>query len=100
MHVGINISSHHYDLLWCREGVNTLLGRRGTLTSSPSFFECVNFQSNLDDRGIDVGRKMLEIRRFPDNVRFVQLYSDTPHRRPQTVVHHVSASVILAEGIF
>lgn len=42
---------------------------------------------------------MLEVCRFPNNIRFVQLYSDTPHRRPKTVVHPVSASVIMANGI-
>lgn len=99
VHVGINISSDNYDFMWCREGVNNLLGKRGQITSSLSFFECVNFQSNLDGRALGVGRKVLEICRFPDDVRFVQVYLDTPHRRPKTVVHPVSASVILAEGI-
>ena len=100
VHLGINISNNSNDILWCREGVNNMVGRRGKIVSSLSFFECVNFQSNLDEREIDVSRKLLEICQFPDSVRFVQLYSDTPHYRPQTVVHPVSASVILAEGIF
>lgn len=99
VHVGINISDFFHDIFWCRQGLNNVIGRRGKLTSSLSFFECANFQSNLDERGVDIGRKVLDICRIPDNIRFVQMYADTPHRRPRTIVHPVSAAVILANGI-
>lgn len=100
VHVGIKISDNFHDLLWCREGLNEVIGRRGILTSCLSFFECVNFQSNLDERGFDIGKELLKICRFPNGVRFLQMYADIPHRRPQTIVHPVSASVMFAEGIF
>lgn len=88
-----------HDFLWCREGVNSIVGDRGVITSALPFFECVNFQSNLDEKRIDVKGKLLEVCRCGDTVRFVQLYVDTPHRRPPPVVHPISATVLFAAGL-
>ena len=99
IHSGICVSSHFHDLFWCRSGVNEVIGERGRLTSAFSFFECVNFQSNLDKRLLDVSGLLRSVSLFPENLRFVQLYSDMPHRRPQTAYHPITGSVIMLEGI-
>lgn len=99
VHVGIDIRNEFNDVLWCREGVNAVVGNRGQITSALSFFECVNFQSNVDDREINVSKQLLEVCRFPEHVRFVQLYANTPHRRATLVPHSVSASILFAEGL-
>lgn len=84
VHVGVKIRSEFHDLFWCREGVNSVIGKRGIMTSCCSFFECVNFQSNLDERGLDVKPELLAISSLPGEVRFVQLYADIPHRQLST----------------
>ena len=99
VHAGIRISSHFHDLFWCRNGVNQVIGKRGQLSSTYSFFECVNFQSNLDNRSLDVSGLLRSVSQFPDRVRFIQMYSDIPHRRPMTRCHPISGSVILVKGI-
>jgi hypothetical protein len=99
VHVGTVISSDFQDLFWCRSGISNLIGMRGQLCSAFSFFECVNFQSNLDERSSDVSGRLKAICRYPESVRFIQLYSDLPHRRPKTRCHPVSASVIMVDGV-
>lgn len=99
IHAGIRISSDFHDIFWCRSGVNEVIGERGHLSSAYSFFECVNFQSNLGHRSLDVSGLLRSITRFPDRVRFIQMYSDMPHRRPKTTCHPISGSVMFVEGI-
>ncbi len=99
VHLGICVSSDFHDLFWCRSGVKEVIGDRGTLSSAFSFFECVNYQSNLDRRLIDVSGRLRSICQFPEHMRFVQMYSDLPHRRPQTVCHPISGSIIMVDRI-
>ena len=99
IHTGICISSSFHDLFWCRNGVNEVIGERGNLSSAFSFYECVNFQSNLDNRSLDVTGLLRSISKFPDRVRFIQMYSDIAHRRPSTMCHPITRSIIMVEGI-
>ena len=99
VHLGICVSSDFHYLFWCRSGVNKVIGERGHLSSAYSFFECVNFQSNLDHRSIDISGMLRSVCQFPECLRFVQMYSDLPHRRPQTSCHPISGSIIMVEGI-
>lgn len=99
IHAGICVSSYFHDLFWCRNGVNEVIGERGRLSSAYSFFECVNFQSNLDRRLLDITGLLRSVCLFPEHLRFIQLYSDLPHRRPQTAFHPITGSVIMIEGI-
>ena len=99
IHAGICISSYFHDLFWCRNGVNEVIGERGNLSSAFSFFECVNFQSNLDHRSLDVTGLLRSISKFPERVRFIQMYSDIAHRRPSAMCHPISRSIIMVEGI-
>ena len=99
IHSGICVSSYFHDLFWCRNGVNEVIGERGRLSSAYSFFECVNFQLNSDRRLLDVTGLLWSVCFFPEHVRFIQLYSDLPHRRPQTAFHPITGSFIIIEDI-
>ena len=39
------------------------------------------------------------ISKFPDRVRFIQMYSDIAHRRPSTMCHPITELIIMVEGI-
>lgn len=80
-HIAITFksASENMHLFWAREGIQRLVGFRGSLCPSMSFRECCNFQTNLDGRAIDIGIQLKNICKFPDNLRFLQLYADTPH---------------------
>jgi len=100
VHAGHVISCSAADLFWSREGLRAISGGRGRMTSAFSFSECANFQTLLEGRRLDVIPDLKNICSVPENIRFIQLYTDLPHRYPKTRVHPVSASVLAVDGIF
>ncbi|KAL4239182.1 hypothetical protein ACF0H5_000001 [Mactra antiquata] len=102
VHVGHRISSDFVDVFWSRAGVESVSsgGANCVITSACSFFECANLQSPLTNRRWQISNDLKAVSTCPENIRFVQLYSDLPHRYPKSRVHPVSASVIMLEGLF
>ncbi|XP_062597385.1 uncharacterized protein LOC134258817, partial [Saccostrea cucullata] len=96
IHVAGNIlsDSEDVDLLWSTVGLEQVIGHRGTLSSCLSFTDCGNYQSNLDGRAMDVKDCLMKICRFPQDVQFVQLYADIPHRQPNGRYHPVSGCIV------
>ena len=87
------------DAMWSRQGLQSLIGNRGSLTSAMSFFESANFQSNLDGRNMDVTGELLNVCFEPQNVQFIQLYTDSPHLRPNCRYHPVSGSIAITSAV-
>jgi hypothetical protein len=96
VHVAGNIlsDSEEIDLFWSTAGLEQVIGHRGTLTTCLSFRDCANYQSNLDGRAMDVTNGLRTICRFPQDVQFVQLYADIPHRQPNGRYHPVSGCIV------
>lgn len=108
VHVGLSIRASfstddveaiEMSLFWSRVGLQEIVGRRGTLTTAFSFRECANFQSNIDGRAMDVAGVLRQVCTYPDQLRFVQLYADMPHRRPKVRFHPVSGAVCILDGV-
>lgn len=100
VHAGHRISSDIVDLFWSREGVRKVSGGSNFIISSAySFTECSNMQSALTTSRLAINSDLRAVCTLPQNIRFVQLYNDLPHRYPKARVHPVSASVIMLEGI-
>ena len=93
IHCAVDISSDEIELMWSRAGVQEIVGERGVLNSCLSFRDCVCYQSNLDGRLMDISPELRQIVQQPDKLRFVQLYVDTPHRRPNTRYNPVSGCI-------
>jgi len=81
------IRVYDIDLLWSRAGLQSLVGERGTLTTCLSFVDCGNFQTNLDGRIIDISPLLRSVCNYPFRLRFLQLYADIPHLKPNTRFH-------------
>ena len=98
VHAAMNISSDVMSLMWSMTGLQQVVAARGVLRNALSFRECGNYQSNLDGRAMDI---TVELRNVIVNncgkLRFIQLYTDSPHRRPQTRFHPVSG--VIAGGM-
>jgi len=93
VHCAADISSDVMDLMWSRAGVQDIVGERGVLNSCLSFRDCVCFQSNLDSKVMDISKDLRQVVNQPEKLQFVQLYVDTPHRRPNTRFHPVSGCI-------
>lgn len=101
VHVGISIEPclESESLFWSRMGIKSVIGRRGTLTTACGFYECANFQTNLDGSQMDISAALRSISKIPERVHFFQLYADLPHRYPKTRYHPVSAAIIIGAGL-
>ena len=86
VHVGVSIEpcDDSKSLFWSRTGLETVTGKRGTLTTACALYECANYQSNLDGRALDVSRELRGVSVFPEKVQFIPLYTDVPHCYPKT----------------
>ena len=51
------------------------------------------FRSNLDTRAIDITADLRRVAKYPSQITFLQLYSDTPHKRKETKPHPVSGVI-------
>ena len=99
VHIGHTISCDDVDLFWGRQGLQEVTGSKHITTTAFSLFECANVQSALDRSMVTMSGDLRAICTYPDNIRFVQLYNDLPHRYPSTRVHPVSGSVLMLEGL-
>lgn len=63
------------------------------LSTCASFSDCANYQSNLDERAIDISMDLRKVRYQPEKLLFVQLYADIAHRRLKTRFHPVSGII-------
>jgi hypothetical protein len=110
-HIGLCISASYDNprggdtpieaaLFWCRQGLQDIVGSRGTLTSAFSFMECANYQTNLDGRHLSISGDLRNISRYPDRINFMQMYCDLPHRYPKARMHPVSGAILLADGLY
>ncbi len=66
-------------LLWARAGLEDLIGTEGTLYSTLSIFEAVNYSSNLHGRPFQWDRRLGNLL-TPAKITFLQLYADSPHQ--------------------
>ena len=100
VHTACNLDAreHNTHLLWARRGIQEVIGTRGKLFSCLSLSEAANFQSNLDSQAIDVTRDVRCCAKFPSKVTFIQLYSDTPHKRNESYYPHPISGVITCAG--
>ena len=92
--VSIDASAYNVHLMWSRQGVQELVNTRGTLYSALSLYDAVNFQSNLDRRRIDVSGELRRVARYPSQITFIQLYTDTPHCRVENLHPHPVSGLI------
>lgn len=99
-HIAMEIAADDdIDIFWSRYGLQEITGTRGLLTTCMSFAECANFQSNLDGRDLDIKPALRRVCKYPERLRFVQLYADLPHRYPKTRYHPVSGSIIISKAL-
>lgn len=98
-HAGVNLSMPCVNLLWSRTGLQQLVGKRGNLYSCLSLSESANFQTNLDNREMDISAALREVTSFQTGLTFLQFYADTPHRRLESKVPHPVSSLIASCGI-
>ena len=87
------------DIFWSRYGLQEIVGTRGVLTTCMSFAECANFQSNFDGRDIHIKPALRRVCKFPERLRFIQLYTDLLHRYPKTRQHPVSGSILISKAV-
>lgn len=80
------------NLFWSRDGIQKLIGFRGTLNPALSFRDCCNFQTNLDGRSLDISEELKNVCKFPKNIRFLQFYADSPHMHCD-IKHPVSGMI-------
>ena len=88
LHIGVNISASApmedscspIELFWSKEGMQEIVGKRGSLISAFSFSECGNYKSNLDGKMLRISPHLSSVCSYPDGINFVQLYLDLPHR--------------------
>lgn len=101
VHAGVSVEGILEDdiLLWSRMGIKSLIGKRGSFTTACSFYECANFQSNLDGKALDISGELRRVCVFAEKVHFVQLYADMPHCYPKCRYHRVSAAIILGSAL-
>lgn len=98
VHSAVNIGHDDIHIMWSREALQKLLGRRGRLYQVLSFSEIANFQTNLDGKSIDISNELRDISSLPENITFLQLYCDVPHRREHGIrPHPVSGTVVCSD---
>lgn len=99
VHIGCTISGRRgIQILWSRTGIQRVTGSRGTMLSCLTFFEACNWQSNLDGRALDIPNSLVRLC-SDGQVRFIQFYGDTPHRRHGGKPYPVSGYIV-SGGLF
>lgn len=95
VHAAVTISSPvlKQNLFWSRDGIQELIGNRGTCFSAFSFSSCCNFQTNLDGRCLDISGELRRICTQPEELRFLQFYADVPHLNTPHI-HPVFGSIV------
>ena len=96
VHPAVQITNPEMTLLWSRDGLQDLVGTRGSLYPCLSLSQAANFQSNLDGRALTIHQSLRGVATFPDKVTFVQLYATSPHRKVKREPHPVSGNIILS----
>ena len=66
-------------LLFSRYELQELVGVKGALFITLGMHETTNFQSNLDNSGMDVSKELLDVLTEHGKITFLQLYVDSPH---------------------
>lgn len=66
-------------LFWSRDGIQELIGFCGSLLPALFFRDICNFQTNLDGCPTDISDELKNLCMHPSNLRFLQLYADSPH---------------------
>lgn len=66
-------------LFWSRDGIQELIGFCGSLLPARFFRDICNFQTNLDGCPTDISDELKNLCIHPSNLRFLQLYADSPH---------------------
>lgn len=93
VHAAMDICSEDMDLMWSMSGLQDIVGERGVLCNALSFRDCGNYQSNIDGREMAISQELRSVCKRCGKLKFIQLYVDTPHRKPHTRVHPVSGSI-------
>ena len=99
IHAGLTISSadEGTHLMWSRGGLQELVGQRGQLFSCMSMFQAANFSSSLDGLAADWSTEVSSVLKAP-NVLFLQMYTDSPHRKLSRAFRHPVSGCIAVCG--
>lgn len=95
----VSSSNESVNLFWSRLGIQEVVGYRGNTHTALSIRETLNFQSNLDGRGMDVSPELMNICKYPQKSTFLQLYANTPHTKLLTWRSHPASGEIVSCGI-
>ncbi|XP_025760147.1 uncharacterized protein LOC112844734 [Oreochromis niloticus] len=81
-----------------RAGLERMFGPRARFFTCMSMHECVNVQTELDQRPPDILRPLAEIATKP-NVTFWQFYVDSPHTHYMSTFRHPISGLIVTGGL-
>ncbi|CAI5689619.1 unnamed protein product [Oreochromis niloticus] len=100
LHVACNLIplDPHTTLFWSRAGLERMFGPRARFFTCMSMHECVNVQTELDQRPPDILRPLAEIATKP-NVTFWQFYVDSPHTHYMSTFRHPISGLIVTGGL-
>ena len=97
MHFACNVVAKDPDthLLFSRYELQKLVGVKGALFTTLGMHETTNFQSNLDDTGMNVSKELLGVLTENGKITFLQLYVDPPHAHLSIPYKHLVSGVIV-----
>ena len=95
----MNASQYNINLLWSRQGLQQLIGSRGQLFPCLTLAEAANFQTNLDNRIIDITNTLREVALYPTGLTFLQMYAETPHRHYLSTTPHPCSGTVACCGL-
>ena len=94
VHIGCTVKANRgLEILWSRAGLQHVTGDRGSMLTCLSLFEACNWQSNLDGRALDIPQSLRRLCSI-GNIRFIQFYADTPHRKYEGKLYPVSGFIV------
>lgn len=100
VHFGCDVAAKDPDLhlLWSRFGLQQMVGLSCPLYSVLGMHECINVQTPLDGRPVDLKHPILRV--LADiPVRFFQMYVPSPHVRYNISVSHPISGLITLCGL-
>lgn len=94
VHVACKIGSNYpidgrtLHVMWSRQGLQEVVGFRGSLFPTLSMCQCANFKSNLDGKPLTLALPIWDVCycgvESGGNLNFLQIYTDSPSPPPHT----------------